>query len=52
LGLLDNLLTLPLDSVGAVDLDIDFFSGNSLHIKGEGIEFVFTSEPVFVDDFD
>lgn len=52
LGPYHNLLMLPLDTDGCIDLEFEFFSGNFLRIKGEGIDVVFTSEPVFVEDYE
>jgi hypothetical protein len=52
LGSYHNLLMLPLDTDGDVELEIEFFSGNVLRTKGEGIDLVFTSEPVFVEDYE
>ena len=45
-----NLLTLPLATDGDVELEIEFFSGNTATIKGKGIDVVFTSEPVFIEN--
>lgn len=50
LGPYHNLIMLPLATDGDVELDIEFLSGNTLKIKGNGINFIFISEPVFIEN--
>ena len=50
LGPYHNLLNLPLDTDGKVEMSIELISGEIIQIKGEGIRVLFLSEPVFLED--
>ena len=50
LGPYHNLLNLPLDTNGKVEMNIELISGKNIQIKGEGIRVLFLSEPVFLEN--
>ena len=41
---------LPLTTDGEVDLRIELSSGDEIEIKGDGIDVVFTSHPIFIEN--
>ncbi|PKM44683.1 MAG: hypothetical protein CVV05_08995 [Gammaproteobacteria bacterium HGW-Gammaproteobacteria-1] len=49
-GAYHNLLTLPIDADGDVELVIEFSSGAVARIKGSGVSLVFTGERAFIED--
>jgi hypothetical protein len=51
LGPCHNLLEIPFAVEGSVALELEFMSGATLTIKGDGIEHEFKGEPVFVEDY-
>ena len=51
LGPYHNLLEVPFAVEGLVELELEFMSGATLIIKGNGIEHEFKGEPVFVEEY-
>ena len=49
--LYDNLLIIPLDTVGPIRLEMELVTGETVSIFGQGVSQGFKSEAVFVEEF-
>ena len=46
----DNLVPIPLDSAGDIELQFTSISGESLQVRGEGITLELLGEPRYIED--
>jgi len=46
----DNLIPIPLDSTGDIELQFTSISGESLQVRGEGITLELLGEPRYIED--
>lgn len=47
----DNLIPIPLDATGDIELHFTSRAGESVQVRGEGITLELLGEPKYVDDF-
>jgi hypothetical protein len=49
--LFDNLIPIPLDSAGNIELQFTSISGESLQVRGDHITLELLGEPRYIEDF-